>query len=134
MTFLHLIILSLAAFRLTHLIVYDKIFEPIRNMFVKRDFSGMRIGNYPIYELQGGRIRRTIGTIMNCHWCAGLWVSAVMVYGFYSVTEFNDIPMFFYMILAVSAIVSLLETVWQKVVRFPEMMEGTIKNESEDVK
>ncbi len=55
-----LLILALAAFRLTHLIVFDKIMEPLRRPFVGRRF---------------------FGTLVTCYWCAGVWVAGILVGG-----------------------------------------------------
>jgi hypothetical protein len=115
MTFLTLIILSLACYRLTHLIVFDLIFAPIRNLFVKRDFSTMS------FYLQGGPIRRFIGSIVNCFWCTGLWISFILTIAYFQTFNLSV----FLQALAVAAIASLIETAWMKSVGFPEMRPGT---------
>lgn len=55
-----LLLLALAAFRLTHLVVFDKITEPMRKPFEGRPF---------------------LGTLVTCYWCAGIWISGGLVAG-----------------------------------------------------
>lgn len=71
------IIISLAAYRLTHLLVFDKITEPVRSLFVTRDFHGP----LKTFTLHGGPLRRFIGKALICHWCTGIWASAALVAG-----------------------------------------------------
>lgn len=113
---LDFIIFSMAAYRLTHLLVFDKIVEPIRNLFVKRDFSGP----VPTFTLQGGKLRRFIGKLLNCHWCAGIWVAGGMALTY---RMFPGAANWIFLALAAAAALSLIETAWLKIVGFPEMRE-----------
>lgn len=58
MTWLNLALLIAASFRLTHLIVFDSIMEPVRTAL--------------------GRVR-FVGEVVTCYWCCGVWVSAALV-------------------------------------------------------
>lgn len=58
MNWLDLVLLILASFRLTHLLVTDSITEPIRQ------------------RLESVRF---IGELITCYWCAGVWVSGGLV-------------------------------------------------------
>lgn len=53
-----LLLLMLASFRLTHLIVADQIMVPFRQFWARFAF---------VHEL------------VTCYWCCGIWVSAVLV-------------------------------------------------------
>lgn len=121
MTILTFLILSLSVYRITHLLVIDMIFEPVRKYFVVRNFHTTIERPYPTYELQGGFIRRFIGKVLICYWCTGIWVSAVTVIAFYRPFELTtSIPLIF----ALAAVQSLVETVWAKSVGYPlEMSE-----------
>lgn len=110
------IVLSLAAYRLTHLLVFDKIFEPIRNFFVKRDFSGP----IPSYTLQGGLIRSYMGKLLICPWCAGIWVSGFLTLACW---KFYETAIWICYWLAAAAVLSLIETFWMKKVGYPELVE-----------
>ena len=64
-TFGNVFLLSLAIFRLVRLFTYDHITEFIRAWFVgapKESFRG------------------TMGALLNCPWCTGLWFSFVVVF------------------------------------------------------
>lgn len=52
-----LVLLILASFRLTHLIVYDSITEPLRRSLTKDPF---------------------FSELITCYWCCGIWVSALL--------------------------------------------------------
>ncbi|MCP1306428.1 DUF1360 domain-containing protein [Paenibacillus tyrfis] len=116
LNFLEVIIFCLAAYRITHFLVFDKVFDPIRNFFVTRDYGGP----IPTFMLQGGAARRYFGKLLNCHWCTGIWVSFAMV-GFN--WAFHDAASWFFLALAAAAVLSLIETCWTKTVGFPEMIE-----------
>jgi hypothetical protein len=68
--FITLVILSLATFRLTHLIIKDKIAEKIREPF----FEEVEIEG-DIYLQPNG----FIGNLLSCQWCTGFWVSVILV-------------------------------------------------------
>jgi len=53
-----LVLLILASFRLTHLIVFDDIAEPVRKLLDRWRFTAVMIA---------------------CYWCAGIWASAGLV-------------------------------------------------------
>lgn len=113
------IILCLASYRITHLLVFDTIFYPIRNRFVIRyfemDYSTRQYKAY--FKLQGGRFRQFIGKILLCFWCAGVW-SAIGITALYAVAP--DITIWLMYILAIAAVQSLMEQGWTKAVGYPE--------------
>ena len=71
------IMLILASYRLTHLIVFDKITEFIRKPFMKKieiqNSHGSKLKSIP---------KSLFGYLLNCYWCAGIW-SATFLGGFY---------------------------------------------------
>ncbi|WP_409346800.1 DUF1360 domain-containing protein [Paenibacillus sp. MBLB4367] len=115
-TLIDFMIFSLAAYRLTHLLVFDKIFEPVRNCFVTRDFTGKT----PTFTLQGGRLRSFIGRMLICHWCAGIWVSFGMAAAWWAI---GSVMEWAFLALAAAAVLSLIETHWTKAVGYPELAE-----------
>lgn len=113
------VILALATYRLTHLIVYDKVFDPVRRLFVVRFMGEFNGKPHLCYSLQGGHVRRFIGSIMVCHWCSGIWVSAAVVGIHRLVPETTDT---LFLILAIASVQSLLESGWSKSVGLPPEM------------
>jgi hypothetical protein len=73
-TWLDLIIISLATFRLAHLFTYDKIFGFVRHFFLEESREAQekptRIGSRVVYEM------------LECLWCTGIW-SALIVFTVY---------------------------------------------------
>jgi hypothetical protein len=130
MTSLTLIVIAFAVYRATHLIVFDRIVDPVRNLFVKRFPQKTEHGWMMRYTLQGGPIRRFIGKIVNCPMCTGLWVSIAFVI---LIKVFpNTYVWYGFIILAVAGIASLLGIITMKLMGITEMME--VKNNESEVR
>lgn len=86
----HLLILALAAYRITRLIIEDAITEPIRERIWKR------------YQPNG----INLGYWITCYWCAGFAVSVFMIlfYWFFPIAA-----IVFAAIFAISAAVGILD-------------------------
>jgi hypothetical protein len=85
-----LVLIALATFRLVRLFTYDVITQFIRDWFV------------------GARPRSfgdTLGALINCPWCTGLWFSFIVVF-FYFATPFAW-PVI--LVLAIAAIASFFQ-------------------------
>lgn len=101
------IIIILASFRLTHLIVFDEIAAFIRNPFISistiKDSSGELVQKV---EIKGKGFRHFIGTLLSCYWCSGIWCSlfVVLVYCYFPIT----FPLF--LILAVAGAAAIIES------------------------
>ncbi|MFD2369944.1 DUF1360 domain-containing protein [Brevibacillus sp. GCM10020057] len=80
LSWLDLTILVLASFRLTHLIVFDEITEPLRSPFIaityETDASGQVLRQV---QFKGGKFRRWIGRLLSCYWCVGIWAALAIV-------------------------------------------------------
>jgi hypothetical protein len=108
-TWLSLLLLSLAAFRLTRLIVYDKITGFIRAPFLEREENVLADGTVEeIVSYKGTGLRRWIGELLSCHWCVGVWVSIFLFFGF---TYFPIIFMPLTIILAIAAFAAIIEVI-----------------------
>ncbi|GIO25931.1 DUF1360 domain-containing protein [Ornithinibacillus bavariensis] len=74
------ILLVFASFRLTRLIVYDKITRFIRQPFHKEveevDSNGDVI---TFIEIKGKGLRHWIGELLSCYWCTGIWCTAILI-------------------------------------------------------
>jgi hypothetical protein len=96
------IMLILASYRLTHLIVFDKITEFIRKPFVKK----IKV------ETDGGTKSKEVptslfGYLLKCYWCAGFWCSFLLG-GAYLL--FPKVTFVIILILSVAGGQSILET------------------------
>jgi hypothetical protein len=109
---LSFLLIGLASFRLTRLVVYDKITEFLRDPFLREqteiDESGQEI-TYLIPREKG--LRRFIGELISCHWCTGIWISTFLV-SFYLL--FPKVAYILILILSIAAVGSIIETFIQK--------------------
>ncbi|HWH16598.1 MAG TPA: DUF1360 domain-containing protein [Candidatus Paceibacterota bacterium] len=87
----HIMLLSLATFRLIRLFTYDHITAWLRDWFSAKD-EGTFLG--------------TAGRLLTCPWCTGVWF-AFLVYLAYAVAPLAMIPLA--IILSISAIASFLQ-------------------------
>ncbi|WP_066187645.1 MULTISPECIES: DUF1360 domain-containing protein [Gracilibacillus] len=108
-TWLSLLILSLAAFRLTRLIVYDKITGFIRAPFFEVEEKWLDDGTVEeTVTFKGRGLKRWIGELLRCHWCTGIWTSSFLCLGFYAAPSiFTPIML----ILAVAGAAAIVEVV-----------------------
>ncbi|MCP3026658.1 DUF1360 domain-containing protein [Halobacillus sp. A5] len=68
---MELILIVFASFRMTRLVVYDVIFEPLRRPF----FTIETKDGEQWLEPKG-----IIGELISCQWCVGVWSSLFVVY------------------------------------------------------
>ena len=96
------IMLILASYRLTHLIVFDKITEFIRRPFMKKikvqTENGTKSKEVPA---------SMFGYLLKCYWCAGIW-SAILLGGLYFL--FPKVAFILILILSIAGGQSILET------------------------
>ncbi len=92
MDFLTLLILMLATYRLTRIIVYDKVMKIFRDLI--KSIEGTGIGN-------------SMRTIVTCPWCAGVWVALFVVVVFFLI-PFGEI---FIYIMAISGVGTFVQLV-----------------------
>lgn len=75
-----LLILILASFRITHLMVFDKITMFIRKPFITVIYDEDDSGNIEeSIHPKGSGLRYFIGSLLSCYWCCGVWVSFAVV-------------------------------------------------------
>jgi Protein of unknown function (DUF1360) len=110
-TFFTFLLLSLAAFRLTRLIVFDKITEFIRNPFFDEIEEVNENGEVEIYYIpKKSGLRHFFGELLSCYWCTGIWAAAGLV-GLYFLLP--GIAQVIILILAIAGIAAILETIVQ---------------------
>jgi len=103
-----LLMIGLASFRLTRLVVFDKITEFIRRPFLDEVVEVNENGDEEVYILPKEKgIRRWIGELLSCYWCSGIWCSAFLV-GLYLFYPIVAEPLI--VILAVASVAAIIET------------------------
>jgi len=106
---MELFALAIASFRLTRLIVYDKITEFLRKPFFDEVTEPDENGEEIVYLIPKKKgFRKWMGELLSCHWCTGIWVSAFL-FGFLYLYPFIAEP--FILILAVAGIAAIIETI-----------------------
>ncbi|WP_419883454.1 DUF1360 domain-containing protein [Peribacillus sp. B-H-3] len=108
-----IILLGLASFRLTRLIVYDKITEFFRRPFFNEIEKENEEGVSEIYLLPKDKgMKRWVGELLSCFWCTGIWVS-IFLYGLYLLK--NPAGDAVILVLSIAAIGSVFEVVIAKI-------------------
>lgn len=92
--FFDLVVVALAAFRILHLVTYDKILAPVRDYF---DTKGKQ-------EPSGG-IHRYIDGFLECLWCTGMWSGLIAV----ALFSAGSVGEFIVFVFAVAGVASLLQ-------------------------
>lgn len=96
------IMLILASYRLTHLIVFDKITEFIRRPFMKK--ISVETG----HGTKSKEVPASLfGYLLKCYWCAGIW-SAIFLGTAYLL--FPKVTFVFILIFSIAGGQSILET------------------------
>ena len=99
LTFLDLTVLGFAAFRVVHLLTYDKIFDMVRAAFMDND--GVRL------KTAERGWRRLVCEFMHCIWCTGMWSGLIVV----TIYMLGTWGRFAALVLAVAGLGSLLQLV-----------------------
>ncbi|MCC3355655.1 DUF1360 domain-containing protein [Bacillus sp. REN16] len=108
LTVFEFILLGLASFRLTRLLVFDKITEFIRRPFHEMIEEELPDGTVEEYiQLKGTGLRRWIGELLSCYWCTGIWATGFLylLYVFY--TPLSE-PLI--VIFAIAGLAAIIET------------------------
>ncbi|AZU60863.1 DUF1360 domain-containing protein [Neobacillus mesonae] len=97
------VMLILASYRLTHLIVFDKITEFIRRPFMKQVRVEKENGTFETKEVP----KSMFGYLLKCYWCAGVW-SAIFIGTGYLL--FPKAAFVFILIFSIAGGQSIIET------------------------
>ncbi|MCX8045281.1 MAG: DUF1360 domain-containing protein [Anoxybacillus gonensis] len=103
----HFFLLCIASFRLTRLLVYDRITSFLRAPF--HDEFEQDGETYIV--VKGTGLKKWIGELLSCHWCTGVWCAALLYVGGIYVP---NVVMPFVSILAIAGVASVIETIVQK--------------------
>ena len=105
------ILLSLAVFRLTRLLVYDQITEFVRRPFMQEYESLDENGELEIYLFPREKgLRGWIGQLISCYWCTGIWIS---IFIFSACWFFPRLAEPLVYILSIAGFASIIETIIQ---------------------
>lgn len=100
-------ILSLAAFRLTRLVVYDIIMQWFRDLFSDIECKTLNDGTQEITRNKPAKgPRRSLNELLNCPWCFGLWAAWVVTFLYHLTPELG---WFLVLMLAIGGVGSFLQ-------------------------
>lgn len=97
------LMIILASYRLTHLVVFDKITEFLRNPFLKKIVQQNDQGEFVTKKTPVNKF----GYLLNCYWCAGIWCSFFIGVGYLLFPRFMKKVIF---ILSIAGAQTILET------------------------
>lgn len=107
-------IFSFAVFRLTRLLVYDKITSFIRAPFIEEIQIAESDGTVSTYiKIKGTGLRKWIGELLSCYWCTGVWASAFLLLCYYMVPKVSE-PII--VLLAIAGVAAVIETVISRLI------------------
>lgn len=102
------ILLGLASFRLTRLIVYDKICEFLRKPFLEEMEEVNEQGEIEQFiGIKGQGLRAWVGELLSCYWCTGGWASLFLFLFFLYSPFFGKGTI---AILAIAGLAGIIET------------------------
>lgn len=77
------LVMSFAAFRITRLIVYDKIARWFRELFAsRREYEEDGVTYVEVAPYPSG-FRHTVYDLLNCPWCIGVWSALIVVFCYF---------------------------------------------------
>lgn len=82
LSWMDLVLLSLATYRMGHLISYDRVMEPLRSLFTETVPDSTGAGDS--VEPKGIGFQNAIGQLLCCPICSGTWAAAGLVYALYA--------------------------------------------------
>ena len=112
MAWFYFFVVGLAVFRLTRLIVYDKITHFIRKPFMQELEELNEDGEKEIYYVPMDKgIRGWIGELLNCYWCTGIWMTIFILLLYWLIPFFANVFIFG---LAIAGFAAIIETIVQR--------------------
>jgi Protein of unknown function (DUF1360) len=108
MTWLLLVLLIFSSFRLTRLVVHDKITAFLRRPFID-EITIEEEGVPVIYtKIKGKGIQYFIGELLSCTWCSGIWCTALLLLIYVLFPQVGEIII---ILLSVAGAAGLVESI-----------------------
>ncbi|KMJ58182.1 sporulation protein [Bacillus sp. LL01] len=108
------LLLGLASFRLTRLIVLDKIAGFLRKPFMEEIEEKNDKGEIEEYiVIKGKGLRRWIGELLSCYWCTGVWVTTGL---FFLMTFYPIVGQPVLIIFAAAGLAGILESIVARII------------------
>nr|WP_239583419.1 DUF1360 domain-containing protein [Metabacillus iocasae] len=105
---MYLILFVLATFRLTRLIVFDKITWFIRQPFHEVVEESKEDGSVETYlHIKGKGLRKWIGELLSCYWCTGMWCALALYFSYLAIPHLA-FPLI--SILAIAGLAGIIES------------------------
>ena len=101
LTTMDFVLMTLATWRLTRLMIYDTVTKFVREQF----WDVVKVGKGFALEKPPTGPRRTVADLLSCPWCFGVWAAALVIF-LYLITPYAIYPI---LLLAVSAVASFLQ-------------------------
>lgn len=113
-----IVILGLACFRLTHLVVADTITAPLRAFLVNEVYEPDAAGRFVhLQHPKPPAWRGYLGTLIGCTWCTGIWAAVGLVAVWQHVPAFGK-PLAWILAVAGLGIIAEMFTYYCKVNSF----------------
>ncbi len=114
LTVFEFILLCLASFRLTRLVVFDTITTFIRKPFHEISEETNENGVVETYlTIKGTGLNYWVGELLSCYWCVAVWASIFLFFSYIFIPYIAG-PLI--VILAIAAVASIIEAVVSKIV------------------
>ncbi len=120
-TVLDLVLLGFASARLTDVLSTDEIMQWLRQPFVRMTQEEVAGREVETRVGRGRGFRKVLGELLSCPWCVGVWVAAGLSYAYFLAPK---LVWLFVLVLAVSEIGSLLQTISTILVRLEKYFKG----------
>jgi hypothetical protein len=104
------VLLSLATYRLGHLVAYDRVMEPYRSPFARTVPDSTGAGES--VEAKGEGVRHTLGQLITCPICAGTWIAAGLVYALVWLPDLTRLFLWMTAVIGLAELVHALSEVW----------------------
>tara|TARA_B100000508_G_scaffold72037_1_gene56108 strand:+ start:79 stop:558 length:480 start_codon:yes stop_codon:yes gene_type:complete len=101
LTVVDYILITLASWRVTRLVIHDAITKFFREQF----WDVKKVGRGMVLEKPKTGPRRTLADLLSCPWCFGIWATAMVIF-FYLITPYAVFPT---VLLALSAVATFLQ-------------------------